>query len=191
MFDEKKKDRLPLEIIIVAGIVLISLISTTVFFFHFNGDSLNFAGSNILVVPTGSMDGEPKPFDIPTIPEDSIIMVHSLSDGQKNDLAVGDVITFHQDRIEKVHRIIEVKTDGTLVTKGDANQSPDPAITLEEVDGKVVGVAPTVGKIVSSVRDFTLNSPILMIIGAALIIIMVYSMIEVARIVRTKDEKNE
>ena len=189
--ENRKKGRLPLKICIIAAIVLIALISTTVFFFHLNGDSLDFSGSKILVVPTGSMDGEPQPYDISTIPEDSIIMVHDLSKDQKKDLAVGDVITFHQGRMEIVHRIIEIKTDGTLVTKGDANQTPDPPITLEEVDGKVVGVAPTVGKIVSSIRDFISGSPVLLVIGIILLIIMVYSIVEVVKIIRNKDEKGE
>ena len=125
------------------------------------------------------------------IDPDSIIMVHSLSEDQKKDLIEGDVITFRQGGIEKVHRIIEIETDGTPVTKGDANQSPDPAIAPEDIDGKVVGVAPTVGKIVSSVRDFTSDSPVLIIIGVALIIIMIYSIVEIIKIVRNKDEENE
>ena len=177
-----------LKIFIITAIVLIALISTTTFFFHLNGNSLDFSDSRILVVPTGSMDGEPRPYSISTIPEDSIIMVHTLSDGQKSELTVGDVITFHQDGIHKVHRIIEID-DGTIVTKGDANQSPDAAIGLSDVDGKVVGVAPNVGKAVSFVRDLSSGSPLLIIIGVALIIIMIYSIIEVIGIIRNRDRE--
>ena len=115
-------------------------------------------------------------------------MVHSLSKEQKSDLAVGDVITFHQDGIHKVHRIIEID-NGTIITKGDANQSPDVAIGLSDVDGKVVGVAPNVGKAVSFVRDLSSGSPLLIIIGVALIIIMIYSIIEVIGIIRSKDRE--
>ena len=191
MSEDDGKNHFPLKIVILAAVILIALASIAIFFYNFNGQSLDFSDSKILVVPTDSMDGESQPYDISTIPKDSLIMVHSLSEDQKKDLTEGDVITFRQGGIEKVHRIIEIKTDGTPVTKGDANQSPDPAIAPEDIDGKVVGVAPTVGKIVSSVRDFTSDSPVLIIIGVALIIIMIYSIVEIIKIVRNKDEENE
>lgn len=178
-----------LKVIIVAAIILIMLTSAAVFFYNFNGKSLDFSDRQILVIPTGSMDGESQPYSISTIPEDSIIMVHSLSDGQKSELTVGDVITFHQDGIYKVHRIIEIKDNGTIITKGDANQSPDAAIGLSDVDGKVVGVAPNVGKAVSFVRDLSSGSPLLIIIGVALIIIMICSIIEVIGIIRSRDRE--
>ena len=115
-------------------------------------------------------------------------MARGLSAEQKTELKVGDVITFHQDGIHKVHRIIEID-DGTIITKGDANQSPDAAIGLSDVDGKVVGVAPNVGKAVSFVRDLSSESPLLMIIGIALIIIMIYSIIEIIGIIRSRDRE--
>ena len=186
MPDSEGKGRL--KVIIIAAIILIMLTSAAVFFYNFNGKSLDFSDRQILVIPTGSMDGESQPYSISTIPEDSIIMVHTLSDGQKSDLAVGDVITFHQNGIHKVHRIIEID-NGTIITKGDANKSPDAAVGLSDVDGKVVGVAPNVGKAVSFVRDLSSGSPLLIIIGIALIIIMIYSIIEVIGIIRNRDRE--
>lgn len=190
-----KKRRPPLKTFIIIAVVVIALVTTTLFFYHFNGDSLDFSNRTILTVPTGSMDGEPQDYPISTIPKDSIIMVHLLSDEQKKDLVKGDVITFRQDGKEKVHRMItDIGPDGTLTTQGDANPTPDPQITLDDVDGKVVGVAPNVGKAVSAIRDFTLNSPILMIIGIILLIILIYSVIEIIGIMREKptddDDKN-
>ena len=190
-----KKRRPPLRTFIIIAVVVTALVTTTLFFYHFNGDSLDFSNRTILTVPTGSMDGEPQDYPISTIPKDSIIMVHLLSDEQKKDLVKGDVITFRQDGIEKVHRMItDSGPDGTLTTQGDANPTPDPQITLDDVDGKVVGVAPNVGKAVSAIRDFTLDSPILMIIGIILLIILIYSVIEIIGIMREKptddDDKN-
>ena len=188
---EDKKRRCPrISTCIVAVIVLASLVTTTVFFFHLNGDSMDFSDTELLVIPTGSMDGEPQDQAIRTIPEDSIIMVHDLSEEQKNSLKKGDVITFHQNGIYKVHRIVEIKGDGTLVTKGDANQSNDAPIKMSDVNGKVVGVAPNVGKAVSFVRDASVGSPLLIIIGIILLIIMIYSIVEVAEIIRNKDQDN-
>ena len=176
-----------LKTFIIIAVVVIAIISATLFFYHFNGDSLDFSNREILTVPTNSMDGEPRDYPISTIPKDSIIMVHLLSDEQKKDLVKGDVITFRQDGIEKVHRMItDIGPDGTLTTQGDANPTPDAPITLDDVDGKVVGVAPNVGKVVSAIRDFTLDSPILMIIGIILLIILIYSVIEIIGIMREK-----
>lgn len=185
----RKERNFPLKTVIVAAIVIVVLISTTVFFYHFNGDSLDFSNREILTVPTDSMQGEPQDWPISTIPKDSIIMVHLLSDGEKKDLARGDVITFRQGGIEKVHRIVEIDPDGTLTTQGDNNSGKDPPITLNDVHGKVIGVAPTVGKAVSAVKDFTMNSPILIIMGIILLIILIYSVIEIIRIVRKKDDE--
>ncbi len=185
-----KKWRPRLSTCIVAVIILASLIATTVFFFHLNGDSMDFSDSELLVIPTGSMDGGPQEHPISTIPEDSIIMVHNLSDEEKSSLAEGDVITFHQGGIYKVHRIDEIGKDGTLYTKGDANQSRDAPIKLSDVNGKVVGVAPNVGKAVSFLRDASIGSPLLIIIGIILLIIMIYSIVEIVGIIRNQDQKN-
>lgn len=180
-----------LKIAVPVIVVVAMVISTGVFLYNFNGHSFDPRDRQILIVPTGSMDGEPLPYDIPTIPTHSLIMVHLLSDDEKKELSIGDVISFRQDGIEKVHRIVDIKTDGTVITKGDANKTSDPAITADDIDGKVIGVAPVVGEIVSAVRDFTIRSPILIVIGVILLIIFVYSVIEVVRIVRKGDDEEE
>ena len=182
------------SLIIISVLVIIALAAAAgviVFFYHFNGDSFDFSDTEILTVPTGSMDGEPQDYPISTIPKHSLIMVHLLDDEGKKDLKVGDVITFHQDGLKKVHRIISIPGDGTLVTKGDANQGPDAAITYDDVLGKVVGVAPTVGKVVSEAKDL-IKSPILIVIGILLLIIMIVTIREIIGIIREKpDEKQE
>ncbi len=181
-----KERRPPLKTIIIIAVVVIALFTTALFFYHFNGDSLDFSNREILTVPTNSMDGEPQDYPIPTIPEDSLIMVHILSDDEKKDLKVGDVVTFHQGGIDKVHRIIEIRDNGTLVTKGDNNQSADAPITYGDVFGKVVGVSVNVGKVVSGIRTFVGSSHILIIIGAVLAIIMIATIIEIIGIVKEK-----
>lgn len=188
--EDAKRWRPRLGTCIIAAVLVMALISTTVFFFHLNGDSMDFSDTELLVIPTGSMDGDPQDRAIKTIPEDSIIMVHDLSEEQKNSLTEGDVITFHQNGIYKVHRIVKINDDGTLVTKGDANQSNDAPIKISDVNGKVVGVAPNVGKAASFVRDASVGSPLLIIIGIVLLIIMIYSIVEIIGIIRNQDQKN-
>ena len=178
--------------IVTITIVAIIITSTVVFFYNLNGKSLDFSDSSLLVVPTGSMDGEPTQYEISTIPKNSMIMVHNLSDDQKKDLAIGDVITFTQAGILKVHRIISIDAvSGTLVTKGDANQSADPQITFDDVSGKVVGVSAVVGGIISTLRNTLMHSPILMIVGLLLVIMMAITIMEIIKILReSKDEED-
>ena len=171
-------------------IVVAILISTTVFFFNLNGGSFDYSKSDILIVPTGSMDGDPQDYPISTIPKDSVIMIHVLSDDQKADLEVGDVVTFYQGGIYKVHRIKEIDGD-TIITKGDANQLPDAPIKSSDVVGIVVGVAPAMGKIVTFVRNSFVSSPLFIIIGIVILTVMIYSIIEVINIVRHGDEEEE
>lgn len=67
---------------------------------------------------------------------------------------VGDVVTFGKDtktQIPTTHRIIEIEGTGplrTFLTKGDANDSPDPAvIRLPDISGKVLVTVPYLGYI--------------------------------------------
>ena len=192
--DEKINDSksFPIIKVITIAIVAIMIISTVVFFYNLNGKSLDFSDSSLLVVPTGSMDGEPTQYEISTIPKNSMIMVHNLSDDQKKDLAIGDVITFTQAGILKVHRIISIDTvSGTITTKGDANQSSDAPITFDDVSGKVVGVSAVVGGIISTLRNTLMHSPILMIVGLLLVIMMAITIMEIIKILReSKDEED-
>ena len=187
--ESKNNIRSIIKIAIPITITAVLFVSTLLFFFNLNGGSLDFSDSEMLVVPTGSMDGEPQnQYSIPTIPKDSIIMIHDLSDDQKKDLAVGDVVTFYQGGIYKVHRIVEIDGD-KITTKGDANQSADLPITFEDIDGKVVGVAPLVGKVVSFIKGAVTGSPLLLFIGLVILVVMIYSIIEVVGILRNKEEE--
>lgn len=178
--------------IVTITIVAIMIVSTVVFFYNLNGKSLDFSDSRLLVVPTGSMDGGPTEYEISTIPKNSMIMVHGLSDDQKKDLAVGDVITFTQGGILKVHRIVEIDAvSGTIVTKGDANQSADPQITFDDVSGKVVGVSVAVGVIISTLRNTLMHSPILIIVGLLLLIMMVITIMEIVRILKESNDDGD
>ncbi len=86
-------------------------------------------GTNHSYVTTPSM--------YPTIPPGSEIFVRSAQ-----DYRVGDVIEFKANGLVWAHRLVEIKPDGTYVTKGDNPQNaPDvfvPALTRKDVVGKVV-----------------------------------------------------
>jgi len=79
--------------------------------------ALGFAVRGILThqfyaVATGSMS--------PTIPTKSLVVV------DPGHYQLGEPITFTHKGALITHRYVGVNADGTLVTKGDANRTPDP-----------------------------------------------------------------
>lgn len=87
----------------------------------------------MLAVGSGSME--------PTLPTHSRIIIH-----EQSAYKVGDIITFHTDGNEVVtHRLVKYANDGSLVTKGDANPTPDAwdnPVTKSDVMGKVIFMTP-------------------------------------------------
>ena len=84
------------------------------------------------VVKTGSM--------APTIPPESLVIVEA------GGYEVGEVITFHRQGDLTTHRLMAVNDDGTLTTKGDANETVDPfTVPTADVVGGVVLSPPKVG----------------------------------------------
>ena len=169
----EKKDR-PIVRNTVGVIVIASLfILVSSFFYNLNADSYDFSHSELLIVPTDSMDGNPRDYEISTIPKDSMIMVHILSEGEKGDLKVGDVVTFYQDGIYKVHRIYKIDGE-TVITKGDATLVQDPPITMGDIRGKVIGVSAGMGVVISFVKGILSNIVLLIIIAILIIAVMIY-----------------
>ncbi len=65
-------------------------------------------------------------------------------------LQVNDVIKFDLSNLEVVHRIVAVDDgpDGLVfVTQGDNVSRPDPPVTADQVEGKVVFLIPEIGRI--------------------------------------------
>ncbi len=59
-----------------------------------------------------------------------------------------DIIIFEQGGMSVTHRVIEVK-ENSVVTQGDANNSPDPEVPLSAIHGKVFAIAPNLGEFLS------------------------------------------
>ena len=89
-------------------------------------------GYSVLRVETDSME--------PTYPVGSVIYVAPVND--YTELQVGDVISFRTDSGSSMlttHRIVEIKMDGSYITKGDNNQENDlDPVIFERISGKVV-----------------------------------------------------
>ena len=98
------------------------------------GKAADFFGKRMLKVVTGSME--------PSIHTGDYIIVEETD---TDDLKEGDIISFYSDQDDVygelvTHRIIEIKDDGTFVTKGDANPVDDKVqADPDKVVGKYVG----------------------------------------------------
>ena len=75
----------------------------------------------------------------PVIKQNDVILVKK-QDKYKTD----DIITFKSDNAYVTHRIINIIGD-SIVTKGDANNAKDVAITQNDIVGKVVKIYSNLG----------------------------------------------
>lgn len=96
-----------------------------------NKDYTNFFGYTVFEVTTGSMAKTLNVYDV--------IVVKITKEVEK-----GDIITFKQDEDLITHRIMEIDGD-KIITKGDANNTEDKAITKDAVIGKVISVHSKLG----------------------------------------------
>ena len=104
----------------------------------------SFCGFSSLTVTTGSMSG--------SIEIGDIIVIQKT-----NDYEIGDVITFLPEGFTTptTHRIINYgETEGTYVTKGDANNAEDTEdVTEDQIFGEMVLHLPILGMFVGWVKD--------------------------------------
>ena len=96
-----------------------------------HGKAVNVFGKSVLKVVTGSME--------PSIHVGDYIIVEKTD---TNSLKEGDIISFYSDQNDILdllvtHRIVSVNSDGTYVTKGDANPVSDSVtVRPERIVGK-------------------------------------------------------
>lgn len=118
-------------LIFIFGIILLISIYNNIQINIFGNDYSSFFGHSIFEVQTGSMSG--------TIEAgDWIIVKYS------DNIELDDIITYKQGKEFVTHRVIEAYK-GTYVTKGDANNTKDKAISKDQIVGKVVKVLPNFG----------------------------------------------
>lgn len=91
----------------------------------------NMFGYTFFEVATGSMS--------PTIEIGDIVIVKFTKDVNESD-----IIVYKDGKDFITHRLIKIKNN-ELITKGDANNSEDKSITMEQVLGEVIFTIPKVG----------------------------------------------
>lgn len=125
---------------IVVFCVLVVVIFAKVKVLLSGNDYFDIFGYSFFNVATGSMK--------PEINQNDIIIVKSF-----DNYVINDIVTYKKDNDYITHRVVMVN-DNNLITKGDANNTTDSAITMDDVLGKVVKVLPNAG-----VWQKTLTSP--------------------------------
>ncbi len=96
-------------------------------------------GVGVAVVLSGSME--------PELSVDDVIIVR-----ESGSYNINDIVVYDTGREMVVHRIIEQSGD-TVITKGDANNTPDEPIKADAVKGKVIFSIPYAGIAVKALRS--------------------------------------
>lgn len=125
MEKEKHKKRFSiLDIIsnIVFFLLLIFVAILLVFRIFNRSAAVGLFGNYVFKVASGSM--------VPTIKVGDYILVKKTSNYKE-----GDVITYTTNKSNITHRIIRINKDGTIITKGDANNTEDNPIKKNQVVG--------------------------------------------------------
>jgi signal peptidase len=96
-------------------------------------------GFGTAIVLSGSME--------PTYYVDDMIFVTAAE-----EYAVGDVVVYQSGTALVVHRVIAVE-NGMVTTQGDANNTADEPVALEQIKGTVVGHLPNMGGMIRSIKS--------------------------------------
>ncbi len=133
-------------------------------------------GTAPLAVVSPSMKGDsPDCFD-----QGALIFIRILGDEDKQSLQKGDIICFRDDDVFVTHRIVAVNQNNgqtvSFVTMGDANNTTDGTILLENVVGKCVGSVAGLGNFA-----IFLQTPwgILVFIGIPVVAFIVYDVLRI------------
>ena len=152
-----------IAIILIYNIILIAISSA-------NKISLiNILGYKTYILKTNSME--------PTISINDVVITKKV---EKDEIKIGDVITFVQDGEVITHRITQIDSNGEFTTKGDNNNIEDIfKITYDNIEGKHILTIPYLGKIVQ-----VLDNKIVFLIITLIILIFMFITIQ-------KQEKKE
>ncbi len=88
-------------------------------------------GYSFFSVGSGSME--------PVLHQNDVIVTKKVKKYE-----VDDIITFKEDGANITHRIIAIN-ENNIITKGDANNEKDVAITTDKIIGKVIKIYPQAG----------------------------------------------
>lgn len=150
--------------IIPAAVAIVVILSAYVFY-GFNGDSFDLSDRQVLLIVSDSMDGDVTEYRIQSFPQDTFVMIRHLSNDEKMDIQVGDVLSFEQkigsQTVINHHRVIETHiTDNIstsyVITRGDNPDIPPSeteTVYLDSVNGEVIGTNHATGVVASFIKN--------------------------------------
>lgn len=125
----------------VVGWLAVTIIVVVIIWF-----SVGLLGFSPTIVGSGSMSPEMKVGDIAIAREIS-----------PDTIREGDIIKYEREGVVTMHRVIEIQQEGgskQFITRGDANDSPDPEpVRPEEIRGRVVFVVPKLGWVAIGIKQ--------------------------------------
>lgn len=86
------------------------------------------------------------------LPGDTLIVEHATGDSVAN----GDIVLFGRDRRLFAHRVVSRSKTSEILTRGDSMARPDPAVSEDELLGKVSYIVRN-GKCIEPTRSLTLS----------------------------------
>ncbi len=157
---------------VTAVVVLLLLCGLAGYVFSLNGNSFDFSDTQLRIVVSGSMDGEPRDqYDIETIPTGSAVFISEVPTSENasktfySSLKVGDVLTFNyrnpvsHENMVVTHRIIDIKETNGVYTytlagdsiRDDPTNSSIQVVTSDSGDviGEVTGVSYALGWLIT------------------------------------------
>ena len=172
-------------------ILSICICSIIIFFLIFNVSLIiesyvnpletpNFFGIKSFTIVSESMK--------PKINKEDVIFVKNVD---KDELDVGDIISFKTGEIINTHRIIKIEKqngEDVYITKGDNNQKEDRGyVKLNDIEGKYLFKIPNFG-IIAEVLKSKITLVILLVI---LVLISYYQVVLTKRKLKRKEERYE
>lgn len=136
-----------------------------------NNTLLSVFGYSVSPVPTSSMEGTKKG----SFPAGSVVLSKKVP---YEKIKEEDVIIFQQGDILVIHRVIKINPDGSFITKGDNNSSPDDDfVTKETYQARLVRAFTFFG-LGKKLPGYQL--PVLMLLIIGLIIYLFIQLIQLA-----------
>lgn len=111
-------------------------------------------GVGLSVILSGSME--------PTLSVNDLVVIKSA-----DEYAVDDIIVYQSGNDLVIHRIIAMSEE-TLITQGDANNTPDEPVSISAVKGRMVASVPYVGALVRLLQT-TLGKIVVIVLAAFLL----------------------
>lgn len=146
-----------IAIIIIYNIVLIAISSANKI------NIINIFGYKSYIIKTNSME--------PTISINDVVIAKKV---EKQNIKIGDVITFLQEGEVITHRVTKIDENGDYTTKGDNNNIEDTfKISYDNIEGKQVLTIPYLGKIVQM-----LDNQIVFLVITLIALIFIFIMIQ-------------